>query len=104
MKKGRACGRKEYLFRQTFFFFFDRAGAISQLRKFLCENGARFYGLSMHASDSIMSLERRPWTIPMSFKSATSETVGFEASNMTHTHEIIPLGAGETVQWTLITN
>nr|WP_241254279.1 dihydroorotase [Halomonas sp. KRD171] len=63
---------------------FDEMGALDKLEAFASLNGPRFYGLSANA-DTI-TLERRGWTLPESYPYAQGEN-------------IIPLLAGETLNW-----
>lgn len=65
---------------------FDDAGALSQLEAFASFNGPDFYKLPRNID--LITLRREPWTIP-------SELPLGEAT-------IVPLNAGETIQWKFI--
>ncbi len=65
---------------------FDRAGALDKLNGFTSQFGADFYGLTRN-EDSI-SLQRKPWQVPDSFNMAGSK--------------LVPLLAGETLNWQLL--
>jgi dihydroorotase len=64
---------------------FDGAGALDRLEGFASRFGAAFYGLAPHA-DTI-TLVRAPWTVPPAYPLGE--------------HTVVPLRAGETVQWKL---
>lgn len=64
---------------------FEQAGALDQLEAFASLNGADFYGLPYH--ESSITLVRQNWQLPLSVPYGDSE--------------IIPLGAGNTVNWKL---
>lgn len=65
---------------------FDDAGALSQLEAFASFNGPDFYKLPRNID--LITLRREPWTIP-------SELPLGDAT-------IVPLNAGETIQWKFI--
>jgi dihydroorotase len=65
---------------------FDKAGALDKLEAFASLNGAQFYGLPRN-SDRI-TLRREPWILP-------AELPLGEAT-------IVPLNAGETIGWKLV--
>lgn len=62
---------------------FDRAGALAQLEAFSSFHGADFYGLPRNRGR--ITLQRQPWTAPRELAMA-SDT-------------LVPLCAGETLQW-----
>jgi dihydroorotase len=62
---------------------FDRAGALDRLEAFAGERGPDFYGVSRNSSR--VTLVREPWQVPPSYPFADSE--------------VVPLRAGDTVQW-----
>jgi dihydroorotase len=64
---------------------FDRAGALDRLEGFASHHGADFYGLPRH--DDTVTLAREAWRVPaeLPFGDGT----------------IVPLAAGEIVQWKL---
>jgi dihydroorotase len=62
---------------------FDRAGALDRLEAFAAERGADFYGLPRNGSR--VTLVREPWQVPASYPFADTE--------------VVPLRAGQTVQW-----
>ncbi len=64
---------------------FERAGALERLEGFASQFGADFYGLPRHVET--VTLAREPWRVASEF--AFGE------------HTIVPLRAGETVQWKL---
>ena len=64
---------------------FDEAGALEQLEQFSSLNGPSFYGLETN-SDQI-TLKREQWTVPDSYPFANDI--------------IIPLRAGQTMNWKL---
>ncbi|MGZ5235973.1 MAG: dihydroorotase [Caldimonas sp.] len=64
---------------------FDRAGALDRFEAFASIDGAAFYGLPRNTGS--VTLERRAWKIP--------ETLPFGDAGLT------PLGAGETLAWSL---
>ncbi|WP_185182702.1 dihydroorotase [Mycoavidus sp. B2-EB] len=64
---------------------FDRAGALAQLEGFASAHGAAFYGLERNLGT--VTLRREPWALP-------SELAAGE-------HILVPLGAGETIEWRL---
>lgn len=65
---------------------FEEAGALAALEGFASLNGPRFYGLP--ANDETITLVRRPQTLPEGYPYAGGES-------------IIPLLAGETLEWSL---
>src|SRR5690606_9158240 len=67
---------------------FDRAGALDKLNGFASLYGADFYGLPRN--ESTITLEKRPWTI----------TGSFDLDGM----PLIPLLAGETLNWQVLTS
>jgi dihydroorotase len=67
---------------------FEAAGALDKLEGFASFYGADYYGLPRN-SDTI-TLRREEWQVPAS--------VGFGE------HQLVPLKAGETMQWKLVTN
>jgi dihydroorotase len=64
---------------------FESAGALDRLEGFASFFGADFYGLPRNRSTIV--LERRAWTVP--------ESLPFGAATL------VPLGAGEVLQWKL---
>jgi len=64
---------------------FDAAGALDRLEGFASRFGAAFYGLPLHADT--VTLVRSPWTVPAEYP------LGQDT--------VVPLRAGETVQWQL---
>lgn len=64
---------------------FERADALDKLEGFASHFGADFYGLARN-SDTI-TLQRSPWQVP--------QTVKLGTDNM------VPLCAGETLNWTV---
>jgi len=64
---------------------FDAAGALDRLEAFASRFGAAFYGLPPHAAT--VTLVRSPWTVPAAYP------LGEDT--------VVPLRAGETVQWKL---
>jgi len=65
---------------------FDNAHSLETLEKFSSVNGALFYGLELN-SDKI-TLQRKKWTVPASYPLGKDK--------------IIPLRAGQTINWTLL--
>ena len=64
---------------------FEQAGRLDRLESFSSFNGADFYGLPRNRGT--VTLERRPWTVPATLPLGASE--------------IVPMCAGETLQWKL---
>ncbi len=64
---------------------FDAAGALDKLEGFASFYGADYYGLPRNTAT--VSLRKEAWQVP--------ETVGFGE------HQLVPLRAGESVQWKL---
>ena len=64
---------------------FDIAGALDRLETFASFNGPDFYGLARNVNR--VTLKREPWTMPSDY------SFGAE--------RIVPLRAGETIQWKL---
>jgi dihydroorotase len=64
---------------------FEEAGRLDRLEAFASLRGADFYGLPRNRGT--VTLERRPWTVPA--------TLAYGAG------EIVPVCAGETLQWKL---
>jgi len=64
---------------------FDAAGALDRLEGFASRFGAAFYGLPPHADT--VTLVRSPWTVPADYP------LGKDT--------VVPLRAGETVEWKL---
>ena len=62
---------------------FEAVGALDKLEGFASLNGPRFYGLP--ANEGTVKLVREPWTVP--------ESYGFGDE------VVVPMRAGETVQW-----
>jgi len=62
---------------------FDQAGALDKLEAFASKNGADFYQLPYNKTS--ITIRRKAWNIPMSLPFTDSE--------------IVPLGAGNTVNW-----
>jgi dihydroorotase len=65
---------------------FDSVGALDRLEAFASFNGPDFYHLPRNTAQ--ITLERRPQTVPA--------TLAFGGE------ELVPLRAGETLQWTLV--
>lgn len=66
---------------------FERAGRLENLEAFASRNGPLFYGLPLN-QDSV-TLVREPWEIP-------------PALSITEHEEVVPLAAGERLQWRLV--
>jgi dihydroorotase len=64
---------------------FAAAGALDRLEGFASRFGAAFYGLPPHADT--VTLVRSPWTVPSEYPLGG--------------HTVVPLRAGETVEWQL---
>lgn len=64
---------------------FDDAGALDKLEAFASLNGPAFYG--MPPNGDTVTLQRQPWVVPAELKAG-------EAT-------MVPLNAGETIQWKL---
>jgi dihydroorotase len=62
---------------------FDRAGALDKLEAFASFNGPAFYGLERNSGT--ITLERSSWTLPATLPMADGV--------------VVPLGAGEQVEW-----
>ena len=67
---------------------FDDAGALDKLEQFSSLNGPLFYGLEAN-SDKI-TLQREKWTVPDSYQFGNDL--------------VIPLRAGQTINWKIVTN
>ncbi len=65
---------------------FDNAGALDKLEQFSSLNGPLFYGLDAN-SDKI-TLQREEWTVPDSYQFGNDQ--------------VIPLRAGQTINWMLV--
>ncbi|MBB5191872.1 dihydroorotase [Silvimonas terrae] len=65
---------------------FDRAGALDKLEAFASFNGPDFYRLPRNTVK--VTLTRTPWTVPAEYPFGG--------------HTVVPLRAGEEVQWTLV--
>jgi dihydroorotase len=65
---------------------FDQVGALDRLEGFASFHGADFYGLPRNTTQ--VTLRRESWALPQVY-----ETAG---------QEVVPLRAGETLQWRLI--
>lgn len=65
---------------------FEGVGALDKLEAFASLNGPRFYGLPQN--EGTVRLVRDPWTVPESF--------GFGEE------VVVPMRAGETVQWRVV--
>lgn len=65
---------------------FEAAGALDKLEGFASLNGPQFYGLP--PNEETVKLVREPWTVPESYG------LGEEV--------VVPMRAGETVQWRVI--
>lgn len=65
---------------------FDKAGLLDKLEPFLSENGARFYGLPLN--EGTITLVKRPYAVQ-------------EEIPVPGLEPIIPLRAGQTVEWTI---
>ncbi len=65
---------------------FEKNNALEILESFASHNGAAFYGLEKNTSK--IKLIREPWTVPDSFS--------FNGG------ELIPMGAGETLEWKVV--
>jgi dihydroorotase len=66
---------------------FEAAGRLDRLEAFASERGADFYGLPRNTGHVV--LERAPWSVPSSYPFADDE--------------IVPLRAGGTIGWRLVT-
>ncbi|MFC3023712.1 dihydroorotase [Vibrio zhugei] len=64
---------------------FEKAGKLENLEAFASHNGADFYGLPRN--QDTVTLEKKPWTVPTEMKFGANV--------------VIPMRAGETVQWTV---
>lgn len=64
---------------------FERAGRLDRLEAFASRNGPTFYGLPVNTGT--LTLERKPFTIPQELPMAGDT--------------LVPLAAGETLNWTL---
>ena len=64
---------------------FDSAGALDRLETFASFNGPDFYGLARNVNR--VTLKREPWTMPSDYSFGNER--------------IVPLRAGETIQWKL---
>ncbi|MGI4857221.1 MAG: dihydroorotase [Janthinobacterium lividum] len=65
---------------------FDKVGALDRLEGFASFHGADFYGLPRNTGQ--VTLRREPWTLPEVFDAGGQE--------------VVPLRAGETIQWRLV--
>jgi dihydroorotase len=65
---------------------FDRAGALDKLEAFASFNGPAFYGLERNSGT--ITLERANWTLPATLPLADGV--------------VVPLGAGEQVEWKMV--
>ncbi|MFT0851944.1 dihydroorotase [Achromobacter sp. F4_2707] len=65
---------------------FSRAGRLDRLEAFASLNGPAFYGLPVNTGT--LTLERRAFTIPATLPMGE--------------HELVPLAAGETLEWSLV--
>jgi dihydroorotase len=65
---------------------FEMAGALDRLEGFASRHGPAFYGLPVNTA--MVTLRREPWTIPQSLPFPGDA--------------IVPLAAGETLQWRLV--
>jgi len=66
---------------------FEAAGRLDRLEAFASERGADFYGLPRNTGHVV--LERAPWNVPSSYPFGDDE--------------IVPLRAGDTIGWRLVT-
>ncbi|MFV2059739.1 MAG: dihydroorotase [Gammaproteobacteria bacterium] len=62
---------------------FEQNNSLEMLEKFTSFNGAEFYGLAKNTTK--IKLKKQQWTVPDSFEFTDGE--------------LIPLGAGETLEW-----
>jgi dihydroorotase len=67
---------------------FEQNNALEMLEKFSSINGAEFYGLDKNQNK--IKLVKQQWTVPASFE--------FNGG------ELIPLGAGENLEWKVVNN
>lgn len=67
---------------------FEKAGALDKLEAFTSHNGADFYGMARNTGT--VTLERRDWQLPESYAYAGDQ-------------RIVPMKAGETLGWKLMT-
>ena len=67
---------------------FDSLGALNKLEAFASFNGPDFYG--MPRNTSTITLRKNPWQVPDSY--AFGE------------HSIVPLQAGATLQWKVVSD
>ncbi|MEJ2691881.1 MAG: dihydroorotase [Candidatus Thiodiazotropha sp.] len=65
---------------------FDQAGALDKLEGFASFFGADFYGLARNTEQ--ITLEKKPWTVPASYPFGRQR--------------VVPLAAGETLQWRIV--
>ena len=65
---------------------FAQAGALDKLEAFASLNGPAFYGLPRN--EGTITLKREAWTLPESV--AMGE------------HQLVPLNAGETINWKMV--
>ncbi|HTT03325.1 MAG TPA: dihydroorotase [Steroidobacteraceae bacterium] len=66
---------------------FEAAGKLHELESFAAEFGADFYGLERNSAQ--VTLVKQPWTVPESYSFAGEE--------------LVPLRAGESLAWRLLT-
>ncbi|MGO1297953.1 MAG: dihydroorotase [Vibrio sp.] len=67
---------------------FEKAGKLENLEAFASHNGADFYGLPRN--QDTVTLEKKPWSVPTEMQFGASV--------------VVPMRAGETVQWAVMTD
>jgi dihydroorotase len=65
---------------------FERAGALDKLEAFSSLNGPAFYGVE--PNQDTITLKREAWTLPAALPLGDQE--------------VVPLNAGETIQWKMV--
>lgn len=100
---------------------FERAGRLDLLEPFLCEWGARFYGLAPNAEERPrlrQRLQRAQWTVPAVYPLALPASSGSGSGSSSSSSSsgsgsgegksaedaaqvVVPLRAGETLAWRL---
>ncbi|MBF0264448.1 MAG: dihydroorotase [Gammaproteobacteria bacterium] len=70
---------------------FERADKLENLEAFSSLNGAKFYGLPVNSEK--LTLVRESWDVPEYYQFGTNE------ADNTSSHRLIPLFAGEQINW-----
>lgn len=68
---------------------FDRVGALDKLEDFCSTFGADHYGIPQSPASSTITLEKKSWTVPLSFDFGDGK-------------QVTPLRAGEEVLWSIV--